>query len=129
MSFTGFVQILSSVEWGAVGGIIAAFCALIATIIALCCYMHKQVMSFAGIVEIDSAAFNCTFNLNFQLLSKDLKLTLQVSLAHSGSHQSPPYLNQCTFILIAVVSMLLRNTLESEEGLILRFPHLPCLAK
>ena len=99
MSLTDFLHILHSVDWGTVAGIIAAFCALIATIIALCCYMHKQVMSFAEIVEIDSAAFNCTFHLNSQLLSKDLKLTLQVSLAHFGSHQSLPYLNQCTFIL------------------------------
>ena len=45
MSVTDFVHILDSIEWGAVGGIIAAFCALIATIIALWCYMRKQVIS------------------------------------------------------------------------------------
>ena len=45
MSLTDFVHTLQSIEWGAVGGIIAAFCALIATIIALCCYMRKQVIS------------------------------------------------------------------------------------
>ena len=97
MSLTDFVHILDSREWGAVGCIIAAFCALFATIITLWCYMRKQVMSFAEMVEIASAAFNCTFSLNSQVLSKDLKLTLQASLAHSGSHnllQSPPYLNQ-----------------------------------
>ena len=49
MSLTSSVQILDSIEWGAVGGIIAAFCALFATIIALWCYMRKQVMSFAEI--------------------------------------------------------------------------------
>ena len=102
MSLTDFVHIVDSIEWGAVDGIIAVFCALIATITALWCYMRKQVMSFAEMVEIASAAFNCTFSLNSQVLSKDLKLTLQASLAKSASHnvlQSPPYLNQCTFIL------------------------------
>ena len=45
MSVTDFVHVLDSIEWGAVDGIIAAFCALIATIIALWCYMCKQVIS------------------------------------------------------------------------------------
>ena len=45
MSLIDFVHILDSIEWRAVGGIIAAFCALIAAIIALCCYMHKQMIS------------------------------------------------------------------------------------
>ena len=63
--------------------------------------LHAQTTdkSFAVMVAITSAAFNCTFNLNSQVLSKVLKPALQASLVHSGSHQFPPYFNQCAFIL------------------------------
>ena len=45
MSLNYCVQILGSIEWGAVSEIIAASCALIATTIPLWCYMRKQVIS------------------------------------------------------------------------------------
>ena len=62
--FPDFVQILDSIEWGAVGGIIAAFCALIATIIALCCYMRKQVISL--LLKLNGGNSFTSFQLYFQ---------------------------------------------------------------
>ena len=64
MSLSDFVHDLDSVEWGAVGGIIAAFCALIATIIALCCYMRKQVISL--LLKLNGGNSFSDFQLHFQ---------------------------------------------------------------
>ena len=64
MSLTDLVHILDCTEWGAVGGIIAAFCALIATIIALWCYMRKQVISLL-LKFIGGNSFS-GFQLHFQ---------------------------------------------------------------
>ena len=64
MSLTDPVQILDSIEWGAVGGIIAAFCALIATTIPLWCYMRKQVISL--LLKLNDGNSFSGFQLHFQ---------------------------------------------------------------